>query len=174
MDGVFKKAYEQYPRKVGRGAAAKAWPRAVGRHAEELGPAAAEIIYQRVMTYAAFCKRSGKEKQFTPHMATWLNEDRFLDDPAEWAVTGGNGNGQTRSNSKANDREQRVIDRARRFSGADATGEADSESSDQVATSGDGGSGISGLAREPEIISPGKDSGSTRPPDDRAAKATAG
>lgn len=107
---------------------------------------------------------------FLPRLPTYFQRPR---DRYNRELGASNGNG-TRQTSKANDREQRVIDRARRFSGADATGEADSAGADPVATSGNGGYGISGLAREPEIISPGKDSGSTRPPDDRAAKATAG
>ena len=45
-------------------------------------------IYQRVMTYAAVCAKNHKPREYIPHMATWLNEDRFLDDPGEWAVSG--------------------------------------------------------------------------------------
>ena len=30
---------------------------------------------------------SGKKGVFTPHPATWFNQDRFDDDPAEWNRT---------------------------------------------------------------------------------------
>lgn len=78
---VFDKAYEQYPRHVGKRLAEKAWDSALGRGNEP------DFLYQRVMQYAACCQRAHKEKQYTPHMATWLNQDRFMDDPSEWAVT---------------------------------------------------------------------------------------
>jgi hypothetical protein len=90
-DSLFEKAYEQYPRHVGKDAAKKAWPKAIARSESE------DFLYQRVMTYAAVCERTGKEKQFIPHMATWLNRGSFMDDPTEWAVqANGNGVGKTR------------------------------------------------------------------------------
>lgn len=92
-DALFDKAYEQYPRHIGKRAAKKAWENAVNRVWGELEESegvdlerAKELVYQRVMTYAAVCERAHKEKQFIPHMATWLNQDRFMDDPSEWAV----------------------------------------------------------------------------------------
>jgi len=88
---IFPKAYQQYPRHEAKRAANKSWYTAVVRTATEQKQTFAEIedfIYQRVMTYAACCKRVGKEKKFIPHMATWLNQDRFMDDPSEWAVQG--------------------------------------------------------------------------------------
>lgn len=98
---IFPKAYQQYPRHEAKRAANKSWYTAVVRTATEQKQTFAEIedfIYQRVMTYAACCKRVGKEKKFIPHMATWLNQDRFMDDPSEWAVMekkNGNGNYQS-------------------------------------------------------------------------------
>lgn len=89
-DSLFDKAYLQYPRHVGKRAAEKAWINAVNRTwgaTDEMEHKQAEdMIYQRVMTYAAVCERAHKEKQFIPHMATWLNQDRFMDDPSEWAI----------------------------------------------------------------------------------------
>lgn len=107
---------------------------------------------------------------FLPRLPTYFQgpKDRYN---RELGASNGNGSRQT---SKANDREQRIVNRARQYSEADTTGEADSESADPLAVPGNGRSGISGLAREPEIISPGKDSSSAGPPDARAAKATAG
>lgn len=99
-ESQFEKAYQQYPRHVGKGAAEKAWAKAVVRQREVTGdaPDVEDFLYQRVMQYAALCRSSGKEKQFIPHMATWLNQDRFFDDPTEWAV---NGNGRTEGNHVA-------------------------------------------------------------------------
>jgi len=95
-DDLFAKAYAAYPRHVGRRAAEKAWSLGVGREAAKRSASYAEVsdwIYQRVMTYAAMCAKHHKPREYIPHMATWLNEDRFLDDPSEWAVNGGKANG---------------------------------------------------------------------------------
>lgn len=95
-DDLFAKAYEAYPRHVGRRAAEKAWSAAIGREAAKRAASYAEHgdwVYQRVMTYAAMCAKHRKPREYIPHMATWLNEDRFLDDPSEWAVNGGKANG---------------------------------------------------------------------------------
>lgn len=103
-DELFEKAYEQYPRHVGKRAALSAWEKAAARHATEFSSNTTYMIYQRVMVYAAFCNRSKKEKQFIPHMATWLNQDRFMDDPSEWAVTEStNGEGNSKGDRRAAD-----------------------------------------------------------------------
>lgn len=99
-ESVFEKAYACYPRHVAPRAAQKAWNNAVTRESKKRIATNAEhedFIFQRVMQYSAACRRYGKPKEFTPYMATWLNQDRFLDDPSEWAVTqrGPNGNGKT-------------------------------------------------------------------------------
>ena len=101
-DSVFDKAYEQYPRHVGKTVAKKAWGKAAKEQAGKLESLsdAEQMLYQRVMTFAAVCKRVGKEKQFTPHMATWLNQGRFLDDPSEWAVTDRTRIGATETNGE--------------------------------------------------------------------------
>jgi hypothetical protein len=95
-DDLFAKAYEAYPRHVGRRAAEEAWSAAIRRESAKRAASRAEHgdwIYQRVITYAAMCAKHHKPREYIPHMATWLNEDRFLDDPSEWAVNGGKPNG---------------------------------------------------------------------------------
>jgi hypothetical protein len=83
----FLKAYKIYPRHVGKGAAKKAWGKAIGRRkSEHTASDASRFIIQRVEAYATACIKINLEKSYTPHMATWLNEDRFLDDPKEWEV----------------------------------------------------------------------------------------
>lgn len=68
----------------------------------------------------------------------------------------------TRSTSKANDREQRIVDRAIKYQTV-AAGATDSAGSGAVAIPGNGRSGVPGLEREPEIIPPRKDSGGIGP-----------
>jgi hypothetical protein len=95
-DDLFAKAYAAYPRQAGRRAAEEAWNSGVRREAAKRAASYAEVsdwIYQRVMTYAAVCAKHDKPRELIPHMAKWLNEDRFLDDPSEWAVHGGKTNG---------------------------------------------------------------------------------
>jgi len=70
---TFAEFWNEYPRKVSRRAAEQAWPRAVkragGRHGQ---------IIDGARRYAADPNR---EDGFTAHPATWLNGDRWLDDP---------------------------------------------------------------------------------------------
>jgi hypothetical protein len=67
---LFEGFWEVYPRKVGKGGARKAYRQALKRayHAEILAGAKA---------YAA----SKPDPQFTAHASTWLNADRWLDEP---------------------------------------------------------------------------------------------
>ncbi len=90
IDPLFLKAYDYYPRHEARGSAERAWPKAVVRAPN----GEADFIYQRVIQFAAVCQRVHKDKQYIPHMATWLNQDRFLDDPSEWVVQEGQKNGK--------------------------------------------------------------------------------
>lgn len=82
---VFQKAYACYPKHVARGAASKAWNKAVARRKEGRTVEDTEdFLFQRVMTYGAACQRAAVEQKFIPHMSRWLNDDRFKDDPKEW------------------------------------------------------------------------------------------
>jgi hypothetical protein len=69
-DPLFEGFWLVYPRKVGKGAARKAYRHALKRasHAEIVAGAKA---------YAA----SKPDPKFTPHATTWLNADRWLDEP---------------------------------------------------------------------------------------------
>ena len=58
-----------YPRKVARGAAEKAWDKAVKRATvADIMAATANYVWP-------------DDPQFVPHGATWLNQDRWLDEP---------------------------------------------------------------------------------------------
>lgn len=63
-----------YPRKSGKGAAKKAFVKAVKlKSPSDLVTCAEE--------YAAACIDAGIDRQYVPHPATWLNQERWDDDP---------------------------------------------------------------------------------------------
>lgn len=72
---AFEQAYQAYPRHVAKGAAAKAWDKAIKRED-------ASVILAAVVAYAA--SPAGRSGRFIPHFATWLNADRWTDDRSEW------------------------------------------------------------------------------------------
>ena len=68
----FELAWQHYPRKVGKGAARTAWAKARRKatFAEIAQPLGLWIRAQR-----------GTPIDKTPHFATWLNQERWLDEP---------------------------------------------------------------------------------------------
>lgn len=73
-DDDFVKFWTAYPRKVGKGAARRAFGRALGLTTVETMLAA--LAWQR--TQPAWLKDGG---DFIPHPATWLNQERWDDEP---------------------------------------------------------------------------------------------
>lgn len=73
-DDGFDEWYREYPRHVGKGAARKAW-RAVRKKVP------IEVLMAGVKRYAEECR--GKSSEFIAHPATWLNGERWADEPAE-------------------------------------------------------------------------------------------
>ena len=70
MTDTFDTFWSDYPRKVGRIAAEKAYAKAVKAHG-------AVTIHDGLRRW----KQAGlPDKQFTPHASTWLNQGRYLDD----------------------------------------------------------------------------------------------
>jgi hypothetical protein len=69
--------WEAYPRKEGKGQARKAWPKAV-RTTE------ATTIIAGANRYAD--QRRGQDRQYTAMPATWLNGERWTDQPASAAT----------------------------------------------------------------------------------------
>lgn len=67
----FEEFYRVYPRRVAKRAAASAWKKAVRRASVAEIMAGAE----------RFRDDPNREQEFTPHPATWLNQDRWGDDP---------------------------------------------------------------------------------------------
>ena len=71
----FEKWYAEYPRKQAKGAALKAWQKAIKLTTNEKLIAAAKAFAE---------SDSAKDMQFIPHPATWLNDCRYDDDPKSW------------------------------------------------------------------------------------------
>ena len=68
---MFNDAWNAYPRKIGKGNALKAWARAIKKIDEaEL----CKILDQYIESLV------GKDQQYTPHLSTWLNGERWHDD----------------------------------------------------------------------------------------------
>lgn len=67
----FDDAWKIYPRKVGKGAARKAWAGAVRK-------VSAETIFTALQEFTP--TTTGAETRFIPHLATWLNQERWDDD----------------------------------------------------------------------------------------------
>lgn len=72
--------WETYPRKVGKGAARKAWVKATSK-------IPADELQQATQAFALHVAAGHVEKRFIPHPSTWLNSERWTDDLG--AVGGG-------------------------------------------------------------------------------------
>lgn len=80
-DPAFTEFWAAYPRKTAKGAARDAWAKALKAGADP----------QTMITAAArFSDSPHRKPDFTPHPATWLNQERWEDDP-------GYGGGQARN-----------------------------------------------------------------------------
>lgn len=82
--------YLLYPRKIGKRAAVGAIVRALARLRKSGCVDPTLQLTERVRDYSrAVSKWPLKDRAYIPHPATWFNQDRFLDDPAEWKRDGG-------------------------------------------------------------------------------------
>lgn len=88
-DPGFVRFYEVFPRRVGKPAAMKAWRAAMKRGDE---PA---VIIAAAVRYRDDVRRARTPIHYVCHPSTWLNEQRYADDPAH-AMPGSSGNGQQR------------------------------------------------------------------------------
>lgn len=64
-------AWSEYPRKVGKGQARKAWNAAIKK---EDPVKILEALEKHSMAW------DGKSPEYIPHLSTWLNGERWLDD----------------------------------------------------------------------------------------------
>ena len=77
----FDDFWHAYPRKVGKQAAAKAF-----QAVSKVSTRQAAAIVTAAQAYGASVAKWPKDRQeYVPHPATWLNQGRYDDDPAEWA-----------------------------------------------------------------------------------------
>ena len=74
----FDTFWAQYPRKVGKLAAQKAFSRATKLASAETITAALDTLHKEVR---------GQDPKFIPHPATWLNQGRWDDEPAKTGIT---------------------------------------------------------------------------------------
>lgn len=72
-NNLFEKFYQNYPRRIGKIAAEKAWEKAVKKVDPNILVTSAEI-------YANHVKGSQLQIKFVPHPATWLNQGRWEDE----------------------------------------------------------------------------------------------
>jgi predicted transcriptional regulator len=73
-DSLFESFWNSYPRKVGKGQARKAFTAALKK-------ADVQTIAAGFKTFLPSVE--GKEERFIPHAATWLNGERWLDQPKQ-------------------------------------------------------------------------------------------
>lgn len=67
----FEEVWDRYPRKVGKGAAKKAWVKACNK-INDL--ALRDAVFEYIEAV------NGKTKKFIPHLSTWLNQERWEDE----------------------------------------------------------------------------------------------
>lgn len=96
LDALFSEWWQFVPRKVSKGAAVKAYRAALKKatHAE---------LVVGIRRYAAEQSELGTAPKFIAHPATWLNEERWLDEPAEGAPRHEQRNNHRRAGHTADD-----------------------------------------------------------------------
>ena len=109
-----ERIYAAYPRKVARGAAIKAINAAIkllARTCSSNGDDVAAWLLVKVEAYAASDEGKGRLKlnsdrnspiKSIPHPSTWFNQERYLDDPAEWNNRKSTGNHTVRYEADRN------------------------------------------------------------------------
>lgn len=86
----FDQFWKDYPRHVDKGKAKTAWNKLCAKKGDD------RPAWQTISEAIASQKLSERwsEPQFIPHPTTWLNQARWLDDPAEMRSWNNNGNGK--------------------------------------------------------------------------------
>ena len=107
--GDFDAFWDVVPRKIGKGQARTAYRRAI----KKTDP---QTILSAMRTYAA--ERRGKDQQFTAHPATWLNGERWEDEPQQETRNG-------RRDGEAAAMAQRVAERFSAKNGMDRGPDSD-------------------------------------------------
>ncbi|GBC87213.1 hypothetical protein HRbin12_01215 [bacterium HR12] len=102
LDDAFGEFWRLYPRKVGKRAARAAFERAARR-------ASVDAILEGVRRFAA--DPNLPEKSFIPHPTTWLNQDRWEDEPLPPRT----GQGSRRGDPGGRNRAFRILEQAGRM-----------------------------------------------------------
>ena len=71
---VFARFWAAYPRRIGKGAARRAFAKATKAGVDP------HAIIEGARRYGA--ERAGEDPRYTPHPAMWLSAERWLDEPA--------------------------------------------------------------------------------------------
>lgn len=85
-EAAFAEFWSAYPRKVAKGQARAAWTKAVK------GGADPAVLTAAAASYRDDPERRRSDPKFTPHPASWLNAQRWLDEPPERTSPQVNGN----------------------------------------------------------------------------------
>jgi DNA replication protein DnaC len=72
---VFEQLWTEYPRKVGKAAAQKAWVKLMAG-GQGYDP---KTIWNGLTRWVEHWESKGTSLDYVPHMATWLNQRRFLE-----------------------------------------------------------------------------------------------
>lgn len=76
-EGGFDLFWENYPRKIGKGAAKASFVKAVKKTGDGY------LIIEKAVAYANHCIKTLKDPKFIPYPATWLNQGRWEDELEE-------------------------------------------------------------------------------------------
>lgn len=102
-NGACERIYHAYPKHVAKTAVLKAIAKAIGTIQKQKAVAAedaADFLYSQVAKFSQ--SPAGRQGQYTPHCATWMNAGRYFDDPNEWHAV----NQQQGSNANGNRAQQ--------------------------------------------------------------------
>lgn len=80
QEQMFERFWRACPRRVGKGAARKAFERAIKR-------TTLDVMLAAMQRYTADPERLSKSISFTAHPATWLNQERWDDEVEDLAAT---------------------------------------------------------------------------------------
>jgi hypothetical protein len=75
----FEAWWREYPNKTGKGAAQKAFAKALEKLSGSPNSKAAQLVFS-LRAQLRVWRRKGVEGRFIPHAATWLNQSRWTDD----------------------------------------------------------------------------------------------
>ena len=93
----FENWWKCYPRREAKGAAWKAWPKAVASIQQAQDIAQPTAVTWLIETTKRFSESPKGKGEYVPHPATFLNEKRFDDDPQQWQRADSNGRHGSRS-----------------------------------------------------------------------------